>query len=360
LTCSEEHEATGFVDPVSIVSKSGVLYPDCQRPEFLINFCPNSDRSYGTLYHWENSMFQRVVLYFGGAFYVLLGLVMLFGQGGWFAWTPGVSDTGPANLHFIVDVAFAFLASGALILAGTWSRRRSLVIGGVAWPLLHGLFHVVELFDHGASSGLALVTDLGGVIAPAGMLALATFSFPTTGAGLGAARLYHYFTRKFEARWNYDATYLHELIDLAPGSIDAVNDLRNLAEYRGPAPAALLHGGVLAAVLREDCGPCAQLNLDFMRAEDADPKNLQALLDREFDKADPVSVLGFRYVEAALGGESDSEAMREEIRATHGSEALAALAYAVLHARAYPTLKRIMGHAKVCQDLQVEGRPGDE
>jgi hypothetical protein len=301
-------------------------------------------------------MFQRVVLYFGGAFYVVLGLVMLFGQGGWFAWTPGVSDTGPANLHFIVDVAFAFLASGALILAGTWSRRRSLVIGGVAWPLLHGLFHVVELFDHGATSGLALVTDLGGVIAPAGMLALATFSFPTTGAGLGAARLYHYFTRKFEDRWTYDATYLHELIDLAPGSIDAVNDLRNLADYRGTAPAALIHGGVLAAVLREDCGPCAQLNLDFMRAEDADPENLQALLDRDFDKADPISALGFRYVEVALGDKGDVDDMREKIKTDYGPSALAAMAYAVLHARAYPTLKQIMGHAKACQELKVGGQ----
>lgn len=63
----------------------------------------------------------------------------------WYATVPGVSETGPLNLHFVRDIGCAYLVSGIGLL---WLARSA-----VAWPaalagsvflLLHALVHLGE------------------------------------------------------------------------------------------------------------------------------------------------------------------------------------------------------------------------
>ena len=53
-------------------------------------------------------MFYRGLIYFGGLFYFLSCLTMLIGPIDGFKLTLGVSETGPANHHFIIDAALAY------------------------------------------------------------------------------------------------------------------------------------------------------------------------------------------------------------------------------------------------------------
>ena len=301
-------------------------------------------------------MFQRTLLYLGAGGYIVLGITMLTGPEVWYVSTPGVVETGGYNAHFIVDIGFAFLVSGGAVATGVWLRRRSVILAGLAWPVCHAGFHVVGLAMHGAPSPQAFWSDTLLVILPALLLLVLALRAPMSGLGAGMARLIHAGLRKFEAQWNYDATYLHRLIELTPDASGFLASLQALSGVRHRAPSALLHGASLAASLHEDCGPCAQITIDMILADGGDPERLRALVRRDFDTADPLSVLGFRYVEAALTGRIEAEAMQDEIAERFGEASLAELALAALVSRTYPTLKKLTGHGAVCQALDVDGQ----
>lgn len=301
-------------------------------------------------------MIQRSLLYLGAVFYLLNGVRMIADPQGFFDGTAGVSATGGYNMHFIVDIGFAFLVSAGAIAAGVWLRQRSLILAGLAWPVLHAAFHTAGLAMHGAVSGAAWVVETGGVILPALVLVVLALRVPLAGLGTGMPRLVHAGLRRFEAQWSYDAAYLHRLVDTVPDSVRFLTALQGLSGLSRQAPPALLHGASLAASLHEDCGPCAQITIDKVCADGAEPETVRALIRRDFGRADPVSALGFSYTAAVLAGEAEAMAMRDEIVKRYGEAALSELALAVVVSRTYPTMKTLTGFGAACQRLDVAGQ----
>ncbi|HLW93552.1 MAG TPA: hypothetical protein VKS78_19925 [Roseiarcus sp.] len=74
------------------------------------------------------------------------GLLMLVAPHHWYETVPGVVTTGPFNHHFVIDIALAYVASGAGMLAGLRPGRSAAVfaLAGAIWPALHALFHISE------------------------------------------------------------------------------------------------------------------------------------------------------------------------------------------------------------------------
>lgn len=102
---------------------------------------------------------------------------MLLHAWSWFAWIPGVTDTGDANAHFIHDVGIAYAVCGAGLL---WCTRgapgaRPVYLGVTAFFVGHALGHVLEILL-GALPPSHWLIDLPLVFAPA--LALAWFALP--------------------------------------------------------------------------------------------------------------------------------------------------------------------------------------
>jgi hypothetical protein len=58
-------------------------------------------------------MLFRGLLSLLGLFHQPNGLFMIADTEAWYLTAPGVSQTGPMNPHFIVDIGLAFAASGA-------------------------------------------------------------------------------------------------------------------------------------------------------------------------------------------------------------------------------------------------------
>jgi hypothetical protein len=79
--------------------------------------------------------------------------------------------TGPFNAHFVRDIGFAFLASGAGLMLGARKGRDAavLAIAGAVWPALHGLFHVYGWIAEGfpAEPDVAAAEVFGVVLAGA-------------------------------------------------------------------------------------------------------------------------------------------------------------------------------------------------
>lgn len=101
-----------------------------------------------------------------GAIYLLNGLWTVAEPSVWYATLPGVRATGPFNAHFIEDIGFAGVASGALLILGGWRNAAAFAIGGALWPALHALIHIAGWFQHGLPRDTAVIfTDVIGVVA---------------------------------------------------------------------------------------------------------------------------------------------------------------------------------------------------
>lgn len=88
---------------------------------------------------------------------------MLAMPAAWYATLPGVSATGPLNLHFVRDIGCAYLVCGAAFL---WLWRKPdawpAAMAGSLFLALHAFVHVVETAA-GQLDPHHLVSDIPGV-----------------------------------------------------------------------------------------------------------------------------------------------------------------------------------------------------
>ena len=132
---------------------------------------------------------SRVSLLVFGAAWILTGIYIFLLPNAFYAAVPGLSLMGPFSIHFIRDVALAFLASGGAVVWGAWRHDRAVASAGVAWPGLHALFHVQIWGARGFPLDHIFLFDLAAVMAPA-LLAIwaAARLKPTSATGAGASR----------------------------------------------------------------------------------------------------------------------------------------------------------------------------
>jgi hypothetical protein len=117
---------------------------------------------------------MRIVAWILAVFYMASGAPMLVAPLWWFGVTPGVTDTGPFNAHFVVDAGIAFTVSGLAIAWGAAGAGWRLVLIGSAFPAGHALFHILGLFS-GHGHGPVFV-EVFGVVLPAGLSLLAAMT----------------------------------------------------------------------------------------------------------------------------------------------------------------------------------------
>jgi hypothetical protein len=159
----------------------------------------------------------------------------------------------------------------------------------------------------------------------------------------------------FERAWNYDASYLRELIDADPSAMLAFGKLQAIARYRkGVPPAAYCAAGIVA-VMAEDCGPCTQLGIDMAERAGVDPEILRAIVARDFAVMPYEVALAVGFTDACLSRSPDADDLRREVVRQFGERGLIVLSFAMLTARLYPTLKYALGHGRACTRLTVGG-----
>ncbi|HYD61440.1 MAG TPA: hypothetical protein VEC35_13830 [Noviherbaspirillum sp.] len=91
------------------------------------------------------------------------GLAMLAAPHDWYHATPGVTGTGPLNLHFVRDIGCAYLvAAGGLFWLWRDPQAWRAAIAGSAFLVLHALVHVGEMV-FGSFDLHHLLRDLPGV-----------------------------------------------------------------------------------------------------------------------------------------------------------------------------------------------------
>jgi hypothetical protein len=159
----------------------------------------------------------------------------------------------------------------------------------------------------------------------------------------------------FERAWNYDAGYVHELIDADPRAFMALGKVMSLGRYRRDVPAAAYHAAGIASVMAEDCGPCTQLAIDMAERDGVDPAILRAVVARDFAAMPYEVALAVRFTQKARAHAPEADDLREEVVRMWGKRALISLAFAMTAARLFPTLKYALGHGHACTRLTIGG-----
>ena len=167
--------------------------------------------------------------------------------------------------------------------------------------------------------------------------------------------LLHRKLRAFEREHGYDATYMHVLLDTDLGAFLKFGRAVQLAAYRKDVPAEVYMAAGLTSSIQGDCGPCTQLGVGFALQAGVPAASIAAVARGDFSAMSEEVALGARFARAVLARDLAADECREEIERRWGPRAVLALAYAIMAAQLYPTIKYALGHGKACTRLVVNG-----
>jgi hypothetical protein len=161
----------------------------------------------------------------------------------------------------------------------------------------------------------------------------------------------------FERKWNYDASYLKEIIDISPRAAWMFARATSLGNYRRGVPAAALFAAGITAVRTEDCGPCTQLATQMAEQQGVPAAVLRAILTEDLTAMPEEVALAWQFTRATLAHDPAADGYRRDIVKRWGPKAVVTLAFAITTARMYPTVKYAMGHGQLCSRVLVGGTP---
>ena len=161
----------------------------------------------------------------------------------------------------------------------------------------------------------------------------------------------------FERHWNYDASYLREMIEASPRAAWLFVRATRLASYRRDVPIEALVAAGITALRSEDCGPCLQLATAMAERHGVRPETLRAILTDDVAAMPDAAALAWRFTKAILAHDAAADDYRAVILERWGPRAVVTLAFAITTARIYPTVKYAMGHGRTCARVMVGGAP---
>ena len=119
----------------------------------------------------------RIVQWLHVGWFLMLAVWMFFSPMSWYQTTPGVVETGPFNMHFVMDIGLVFLMSAGAMAYGLRLQNQTAIVCGAVWPALHAAFHIFIWFQRGIPFDLIALSNLVGIQLPAwGALLLALSS----------------------------------------------------------------------------------------------------------------------------------------------------------------------------------------
>lgn len=165
--------------------------------------------------------------------------------------------------------------------------------------------------------------------------------------------MFHRQLRAFERKHHYDASYMHEVVEIDTGAFLRFGFATSLGSYRKDVPGDAYYAAALTSSMHADCGPCTQLGVEIALAEGVAAPTLAAIVAGDDAAMSSEVALAARFARAVLAHDPDADACREEITRRWGARALLSLSYAIMAAQLYPTLKYALGHGKACSRVVV-------
>ena len=302
---------------------------------------------------------RRIAPYILPVLFGLNALAMLAAGPLWYAHTPGVTETGPYNPHFVADIGVAFAAAAVGLLMGLLPlpHARLFALPAAIFVIGHALVHLAGIVHHGPPTAVpAIATEIVSVYLPAWVAwCIVRPELPTLAASVRMpAALLEAGIRAAERRLGVKMDYARDIARASPatfGKLQQFSALANRGRHGDPAP---FHLAGLAAAMQDDCGECVQIHVNLARADGVRADWLRAVLAGRLDELPAPLADAFRLGRAAAADDPAMEEYRARLERHYGPSMVAELAFEIATARFYPSLKRGLGVARSCALVKVE------
>ncbi|MDG2171007.1 MAG: carboxymuconolactone decarboxylase family protein [Opitutales bacterium] len=149
----------------------------------------------------------------------------------------------------------------------------------------------------------------------------------------------------FENHYEYDASYLHEVLDASPEGFEAFSKFGDMGMYRKTLSPEVFFVSKIAAAQTEDCGPCTKLNVRMAREAGVSDQIIRGAMTGKGLRSDLEAV---RVFSIAVAFNEVRPGQVEEMIDSYGREGLAELALSIASMRVYPCMKRALGFDQSC------------
>src|SRR5918992_1549596 len=112
---------------------------------------------------------------------------------------------------------------------------------------------------------------------------------------------------KFEREWNYDASYIRDMIDASPRAAWLFSRVTALGQFRRDLPIEAWCAAGITAVRLEDCGPCTQLGVAMAERAGVSPAVLRAVLADDAAAMPPDVALVWKFTRATLAHDAAAD-----------------------------------------------------
>jgi len=158
---------------------------------------------------------------------------------------------------------------------------------------------------------------------------------------------------EFETRYQYNCTYLRELLTFSPDGYAKFAAFQPLASHREKLEPETYWIAKLAAMQVEDCGECLQLNVRFALEHNVSQEIIEAVLQGGSGLSDELRDLYDFAVQVASSSEIET-ALTQRIQSRFDRGALLELGVCIATAKVFPTIKRAAGYANSCRLIEIE------
>jgi hypothetical protein len=161
----------------------------------------------------------------------------------------------------------------------------------------------------------------------------------------------------YEREYGYDVSYIREILDADISAFWRVAKLTAISGYARDLPLEAQFAAKITGTLAEDCGPCTQLMVTTAERAGVSADTLRALIRGDDGALGPDARLAVEFTRAVMQRDPTADVLRDRARERWGRRGVISLAFAILSARAYPTLKYALGFGKLCSRVVVAGDP---
>ncbi len=156
-----------------------------------------------------------------------------------------------------------------------------------------------------------------------------------------------------EIRLGEAMDYLRHIVDVSPMSFLRFASIMPFANSRRMLPKDAWYTAQLVAMQHEDCGPCLQITVNLAQRDGVKADLIRAVLDGERDKLAPEMADVFDFVRSIVAADYGDADLRDKLRTRYGDRGLIEMSYAIAAGRIPPTVKRVLGYATSCKDVEV-------
>lgn len=159
----------------------------------------------------------------------------------------------------------------------------------------------------------------------------------------------------FGQEYGYDISYLEALLDADLDAMLRFGKLQGISAYSKDVPVAVSVVAKIQGTMAEDCGPCTQLMVTMAERQGVPAATLRAVLNADDAAMDQDVRLSVQFCRAVLARELEAESLREQVVNRWGKRGLVTIAFGLLAARMYPTIKYALGYGQTCTRIKVAG-----